>query len=245
MKGVSVDAPGGQTRADDAYRRIKERIISLEMPPGSTFYESALADLLQIGRTPVREALVRLQLEGLVEASPRSGYRVSAITVKDARDMLTLRALLEGEAARLAAGRAEDAASLAELERLCRASYNPDDPRSIHAFLRANTRFHSMIAEVGGNRRLAAALRSLLEQLERLFHLGLALSSRADEIVHEHRDLLDAILRGDQTGAQEIAVAQCRTSQKMVLEALLSSETLLNANVGAIADHPRASEPWR
>jgi DNA-binding GntR family transcriptional regulator len=227
-----------QTRSSAAYAQIKERIIGLQMPPGSSFSESTLAEALSIGKTPVREALVRLELEGMVEVAPRSGYRVAPVTLKDARDLLGLRALLEGEAARLAAERADDASSLNALEQLCRASYDPNDENSIRRFLHANTRFHATIAEVGANQRLAETLHRVLEQLERLFHLGLALSSRADEIVHEHRELLEAILRGDQSGAREIAIAQCRTSQQMVMQALLSSEALSNTNVmvpGAMA----------
>ncbi len=224
---------------DDAYEQIKDRIIDLRMSPGSSFSESGLASELGIGKTPVREALVRLELEGLVEVIPRSGYRVAPVTLKDARDLLDLRALLEAEAARLAAGHAEDGRSLRALEGLCRASYNSRDLVSIRRFLRANTEFHATIASVGGNQRLARTLRQVLEQLERLFHLGLALSSREDEIVHEHQDLLEAILRGDPGEAAAIALAQCRTAQKMVIQALLSSESVVNAHVIALPPSER------
>ncbi len=231
------------TRTDDAYTQIKERIIDLRMAPGSSFSESGLAADIGIGKTPIREALVRLELEGLVEVIPRSGYRVSPVTLKDARDLLNLRALLEAEAARLAAGHAEDGESLRVLEELCQASYDPRDSVSIRRFLRANTEFHATIASVGGNRRLARTLRQVLEQLERLFHLGLALSSREDEVVHEHQDLVEAILRGDPGEAARIALAQCRTAQQMVVQALLSSEAVVNADVISLSQagrHPTA-----
>jgi DNA-binding GntR family transcriptional regulator len=216
-----------------AYTVIKRRIIELELPPGANFTEGELAAELGFSKTPVREALARLRQERLVEATARSGYRVSPVTMKHARDLFQLRALLEGEAAAIAAQRGADLQTLVELEQLCVASYDPTDPSSIVRFLQANTRFHVTLATLGGNDALATMLQQVLEQLERLFHLGLALSSRGEEMVHEHQELLDAVKLGDTEAARRAASAQTGSSQLMVLNALLSSDALLSANIAA------------
>jgi DNA-binding GntR family transcriptional regulator len=219
------------TLTDEVYQGLKLRIVQLRMPPGASFTEAELAAELGVSKTPVREALGRLQRQGLVEVVPRLGYRVAPVTLKDTRDLFALRTILEAEAAATAAMRCEESGPLRELERLCQASYRPDDPTSIQEFLRTNTRLHLTVAEIGGNERLVRALREILDQSERLFHLGLALSFRSSEIVHEHSDLVGAIIAGDSARAREISLGQSHSSQKMVMEALLSSQSVLETNV--------------
>jgi DNA-binding GntR family transcriptional regulator len=217
--------------ADRAYQAIKRRVIELNLAPGETFSETQLATELAFSKTPVREALARLRREGLVEVTARSGYRATPVTLQDARDLFAVRMLLEVEAAGLAAAVVVDHDQLARLDELCRASYRPDDPASITAFLRANTELHATIAEATGNRYLAAMVRRLLDQMERLFHVGLALTRRSEEIVHEHQDLLEALTAHDGERARSVTAAQIRASQQMVLGALLSSASVLSVPV--------------
>ncbi|MDQ1436675.1 MAG: hypothetical protein QOK43_304 [Acidimicrobiaceae bacterium] len=221
------------TRTYEAYTAVKRRIIDLTLPPGASFSEGELAMELGFSKTPVREALARLRQERLVEAVARSGYRVTPVTVKGAHDLFQLRALLEGEAAAIAAERGGDLDTLLELEKLCQASYDPDDQSSISRFLEANTKFHVTVATIGGNDALATMLQQVLEQLERLFHLGLALNSRSNEMVHEHQELLAAVKSGDPDAARRAATAQTGSSQLMVLNAMLSSDSVLSANIVA------------
>lgn len=221
------------TRSFEVYTEVKRRILDLRMPPGSPFTEGELVADLNVSKTPIREALARLRQEGLVEAMARSGYLVTPVTVKDARDLMSLRTLLEGEAASLAAARGNDLARLRKLEELCKTSYNPKDRGSVVKFLSANYNFHMAVGQLSGNARLIEALQQVLEQLERVMHLGLTATSRADEIVHEHTELVAAILAGDPDKAREVAISQGHTSQRMVLEALLSSDIVMSTNIGA------------
>lgn len=222
------------TRSYEVYTEVKRRILDLRMAPGSAFTEGELVADLNVSKTPIREALARLRQEGLVDAMARSGYVVTPVTVKDARDLMSLRTLLEGEAAALAASRGTDLGQLKELEELCRTSYNPKDRSSVVTFLSANFEFHMAIGKLSGNGRLIDALQQVLEQLERVMHLGLTATSRADEIVHEHTELVNAILSGDAEKARHIAVSQGHSSQRMVLEALLSSDIVMSTNIGAL-----------
>jgi DNA-binding GntR family transcriptional regulator len=231
MRGVADGV--GRTRTVEAYLTIKRRIIELEMLPGASFTEADVAAMLGSSKTPAREALARLRAEGMVEVHPRSGYVVTPVTVKATRELFELRSLLEPAAAARAAERHPDLAHLRELEELCHTSYDPNDRDSVGAFLRANTEFHVTLARCGGNDRLADVLENVLHQLERLFHIGLRLTSRSEEIVHEHTEMLDAILGGDAERARAVTEAQSAASEEMVLRALLSSDAVLSANVAA------------
>lgn len=218
-------------RTHEAYTIIKRRIIELELAPGASFTEGVLAAEFGLSKTPVREALARLRQERLVAATARSGYVVTPVTMKHAHDLLQLRSILEAEAAAIAARRGGDLEILVELEKMCAAGFDPTDRGSITRFLHANTRFHVTLAHFGGNDALADMLEQVLEQLERVFHLGLTLSSRAEEIVHEHQELLDAIKVGDPEAARRAATSQIGASQLMVMNALLSSDAVLSANI--------------
>lgn len=217
------------TRSHGAYVELKRRILRLEMPPGSYFTEGELVVDLGIGKTPVREALTRLRQEGFVLATARSGYQIAPVTIKEARDLLATRTLLEGTAAKQAADGNRDPDRLHELESLCVTSYVPQDPNSVARFLEANTAFHAGVAELSGNSVLADLLRLVLERLERLFHLGLALASQPEEVVHAHTDLVAAILHGDGDEAQRLAIEQGQMTQVMVLNALLASSEVQSA----------------
>ena len=220
-----------RTLNEEAYQTIKRRIISLDMPPGMPFTEGQLAAELSLSKTPVREALGWLQHEGLVELPARRRYRVAPVTLSDVRDWFSLRIILENEAARLAASQGMETEDLQALMELSKVGYDPRDPASIREFLAANTRFHAIIARAGGNRRLAAVLERVLDQMERLHYMGLSLTARSDENVQEHQDLVRAIMHGDVDSTREILNAHTRASQSMVIDSLLTSKELLSTNV--------------
>lgn len=216
-----------------AYAAIKRDIVRCEFKPGSQISEHELVERYDLGRAAVRTALNRLFQEGLVTPVPRQGYVVAAITLKNVRELFAVRLLLEPEAARLAAGRASSR-ELEELADLCRsARYRLGDGASAEEFLRRNTAFHVGIAEASGNDRLATIIASLLDEMERLFHLGLMLRDRNDEMYHEHHDLVDALMAGDGTRAAQVVVEQIEAAQEMVTDALLSDSNLAARNLAA------------
>lgn len=203
--------------------------------------ESQLASELGLSKTPVREALSRLRYEGFVVHDVNSSHRAAPVTIKDTRDVFAMRVLLEGEAAALAASQANEASDLRELEELQASSYDTACPESVDAFLEANTRFHTLVGRASGNERLASALELTLIQMERLFRVGLMLSSRAEEIVHEHTELVRAIIEGDPQRARAAATRQGRRSQRMVIDALLSREEIRGVPLCIPAHPPSAA----
>ena len=216
--------------ADAAYAKLKRSIIRCEVAPGALVTEAMLVKDLKLGKTPVREALARLVHEGLVRNIPRHGYEVTPITLRDVHDLFGLRLVVEPAAAQLAAGHV-DAKRLRRLDELCKAGYDVDDQSSIDAFLQANYELHETIALASGNPRLAQSLEGLLDESERLFHLGLMLRNRSNEMAHEHKALVTALAAGDSDAARKIATTQIVESQRMVMDALIASPAVLSTPV--------------
>jgi DNA-binding GntR family transcriptional regulator len=229
----SVPSLRATTRSHAAYEELKRRILTLRLAPGEAFTEAELAAELGLSKATVRDALHRLRHEGFVESHGRTGSRVTPVTVKDARDLFALRVLLEAEAASLAARRGGAAEELRALDELSHARYLPTEPDSIASFLSANSAFHLMIATVSGNARLHEALAMCIERSERLFHLGLSLTPSDEDQVHEHHDLVEAIVSGDADAARAVATQHTQASCRNVLDALLSSDAVLMTNLGS------------
>lgn len=218
--------------SERAYERIKHDIICCLIPPGTEVSEAQLCGQYKLGKAPVRMALSRLAHDGLVRAIPRRGYMVAPVTLKDIQDVFELRLLLEPQAARLAAGRV-DAKRLRLLDEICRAGYQPGEAKSTARFLEANKEFHVAIAQAAGNARLAHAIAQLLDEMTRLLHLGLGLRNRSQEMQHEHRTLVRALVRGDGATAEKICQEQIEAARDMVLKAILASDTVMNVAIAA------------
>ncbi len=209
---------------DTAYAAIKDDIISCALQPGEEISEAGLAARYGLGKAPIRSALMRLRQEGLIVSRGRQGNAVSAITLRDVQEIFQLRLVLEVTAVRLAAGKV-DAERLRALNKSAHVGYSPGDLQSETAYLRANREFHQYVAEAGGNQRLAALVVSLMEQHERIVHLGLALQRREQEFHHFHDDLVDALIAGDGERAAALTESALRGGQKKVMDALASSSS--------------------
>jgi hypothetical protein len=133
---------------------------------------------------------------------------------------------------RLAAGRV-DAKRLRLLDEICRAGYQSEEPKSIARFLEANKEFHVVIAQAAGNARLVHSIDQLLDEMTRLLHLGLGVRNRSQEMQHEHRTLLRALVRGEGATAEQICREQIETARDMVLKAIMNSRAVMNFAITA------------
>jgi len=232
MSVAPADADGRlpQRLSDIAYEKIKRDIIRCRLAPGEEVTEARLALGLGLGKAPVRAALARLSQENFVRPLARRGYLVPTVTLRDVQDIFQLRMILEPQAVRLAAGRV-DGVRLHQLDDVCRKGYVPGDRESEAEFLCANRDFHVAIAQASGNARLAATLAGLLDEMERLLHLGLAIRDRTEEMQHEHRSLVDALVGGDSDAAAAIAIEQVEAAERMVMDAIMSSPTALEVSI--------------
>jgi DNA-binding GntR family transcriptional regulator len=207
--------------ATDAYDLLRRAFVLCEIVPGSRVTEESLARGYDLSRAAVRAALARLSHQGWIEASPRRGYLVRPVTLKDIRDLFAVRALLEPAAAEMAAKRATDL-ELEEIAELARAAmFEGSDYESVRQFLEANTRFHLSVANACGNRKLVKILAEVFDESERMFHSALTLANRGLEMFHEHSALVGALSSRDSAATGAAVCEQVKTAEQMVVDALL------------------------
>jgi len=205
--------------AQKAYDIIRGEILNCALAPGQQIVQARLVEKYGLGLTPIREALQRLAHDGLVQPYPRFGYIVSPVTEEMVRHLYEVRMILEAAAVRLAVERASDA-QLRQIAENARFTYVYKNHEQYVRFLERNAAFHDSIALLAGNPRLAEVLGGLLDELSRIFHLGLDLRDSADEMQAEHTALAEALLARDADQAGQVLREQITRSQQRVLEAL-------------------------
>ncbi|AEF39454.1 Possible transcriptional regulator, GntR family protein [Hoyosella subflava DQS3-9A1] len=198
--------PAAGTHADRAYEIVRERLIMLDIRPGEPINDDRLADEMGFGRTPVREALKRLERERLVVAYPRRGTFATGVDMTDLSDISEIRKQLEPSAA----ARAARSASLETRDRLSAladeiADISPDeDPREV---LRKDIRVHREIYRAAGNPYLEDILVSLDSHATRIWCLFLDRLPDVASHVVEHVALLRAIVDGDEETAAKLTLS--------------------------------------
>jgi DNA-binding GntR family transcriptional regulator len=198
---VIDSAEAARSQSEIAYLRIRDRIVCLDMPPGSVVHEARLREELEIGRTPIREALQRLALENLVKSIPHRGTFVTDINITDLARITEVRVVLEAHAAKLAAERlaASDRPAVQELLDVLEAG-GATDQREL---MRLDQRIHRMIYRAARNSFLESTLERYLNLSLRLWYLVLDREVRLREAVVEHVELLRAVLAGDGSRAED------------------------------------------
>ena len=197
---------------------LRRDIISCGLQPGTELREIALAEKYGVSKSPVRDALQRLEFEGLVEIAPRQGHRITPISIADARDILNLRETLESAAAR----RIADDASNADLTALD--SLRTTDVTSLQKFAQYNKIFHSKINELSGNQRHSDVMRNLMDNYERLCIVSLSSvhqeSKAMSEALDDHNKIIDALQSRNGRLAAGLAAKHIRKSLSQVLRGL-------------------------
>jgi len=196
------EAADARSLSDQAYYRIRELIVTLELAPGSPVSERELMARLALGRTPIREALQALARERLVEVYPRRGMFVSSVDVRDLAGLSEVRLTLEPRAARLAAERATDA-DRATITVLLKELDHVRDKPDERALIDLDQRIHRHIYECTHNPFLAATLNEYYVLTLRIWFLALDRVTRLEDAVREHRELLRAIRAGSAERAEE------------------------------------------
>jgi len=222
---------GGRSIAENAYRRLRLAIVECRLPPGQRLTEASVAQKLQVGETPAREALRQLVMEGLLQVTPRHGYAVAPITLRDVHELFELRLLIEPATAAMAARRFR-AASLPILKKLSEVGYANGSQDSVRKFLRANTELHVHMAHLSGNRRLVQLLTQLLSESERLTNFGMLSHPQSEQTVGEHQKLLEALANKDSDSARQIMEEHIRATREMVVESLITNTSLREIPIG-------------
>jgi DNA-binding GntR family transcriptional regulator len=211
--GHRIDRPG--PLRERVYQAMQELIISRALVPGQHLVESELAELLGVSRQPVREALQLLSSEGWVDLSPGYGAFVHAPTETEVDQLLAVRAVLEGESARLAAQHA-DTDGVARLRKLCAEGDGALEADDIDAMVVANAELHRLVTELSGNQVLLDFV-TQVDRRVRWYYTPIA-RRRGKESWHEHAKLVDAIENGDAGTAAKIMREHTERTRKSYLE---------------------------
>lgn len=196
--------PRAATAAGDAHQRLRAMILDDALPPGTQLLEAELAVLLGMSRTPVREAMIRLEQEGLVSITPRHGMRVLPISATDMREIYEVLTSLEPTAAELLARRSLPAAALAPLHQACAAMEAALAAGDRRAWAAADEAFHRGLVELCGNGRLAAMAMQVWDQSHRARMFTLNMRPLPAASTAEHRAIMQAIAAGDGDAAREM-----------------------------------------
>ncbi len=204
--------------SDKAYQLIRHKIITLQLAPRTAIDEQALMEDLQLGRTPIREALQRLAAEGLVRVAPRRGMFVADISITDLQKIFEIRVVLEGLCARLAADRVTEAqlAAMEDLvDRLDRTAETDGK-----ALMAVDEQFHELLYQAADNELLADTLRRLLAQSFRIWYLVLDRLNGVRAAMEQHVAITKALEARDGVLAETIVQEHISEFQQQIKAAL-------------------------
>jgi len=198
---------------------LRDAIISGILRPGERLMEIQLAEELGVSRTPIRETIRKLELEGFVVMVPRKGAYVAGISLKNIADVFEVRASLEALAAGLAAERITDE-ELEELERILVKKAEYLEKGSLHEFVNSDTEFHDTLYRTSRNKRLVQILSNLQDEIHRFRSVSLAFPGRMHEALDEHRKIVEAVGDRDIARAQSLAWEHIENAESSLLESV-------------------------
>lgn len=205
MDGFKLSPASAHGLSDRAYRTLRKAILIGEVRPGSWVVESVIAEQMRISRGPIREALKRLQQEGLITDVPRKGKQVTVLTERDIRELHVLRALLEGYAVRRLCTARSRPRAVARLQKTVAGMRRCGLAGDMAGFSQMDFEFHEQMMAASGMPRLYQ-LWSSLHGLLLIWLLTVQASVRLllEEVLNDHRRVVDAIRRGDETLAERL-----------------------------------------
>jgi len=215
--------------ADSAYTLLRNMIISGQLAPESAITENSIVDKLAIGKTPVREAMRRLVLEGLLDVTPRLGYMVIGITRQDIEDIFQLRVITEIAAAQLAMDRLDDG-TLDRLTELSAIGYDPADRESLELFIGVNAEFHDLIGGASGNRRLADMVSRLLLESQRFVQVAILSEEHGRQVTEQHMAIVTALRDRDADAVAATVRAHVEDGLGVTLESFTAGSARASSN---------------
>ena len=209
--------PSSASLVDAAYQQIRQRILDNAWPPGHRALEQEVALALGMSRTPVREALMRLRNEGLVEVIPRHGVRVLPVSPTDMCEIYEILTALECMAAELLARRQPSAAELKPLVDATKAMDKALKADDLDAWAAADESFHAQLLELAGNRQLQATVLNYWDRAHRARIFTLRLRPKPVSSTKEHMQMLERLRAGDADGAARVTRAHRERANRELL----------------------------
>lgn len=205
------------------FETIRNAILSGNLKPGERLMEVQMAESLGVSRTPVREAIRKLELEGLVIMLPRKGAFIADLSVKDLTEVMEIRASLEGLAAGLAAVRIDET-ELEDLEVKALRFHKAIESDDVDALIHMDLDFHEAIFKASRNERLIQLNNNLREQVERFREIYHKKVNKSKETSKEHYEMVEAISRRDIDKAEKLARRHIENAEKSILKTMEASQ---------------------
>ena len=201
------------------FNSLREAIIIGELKPGERLMEVQLAEKMGVSRTPVREAIRKLELEGLVDMMARRGAQVADLSVKDIMDVLEVRASLDGLATSLSALRIT-AEEIKELKHVNSQFISFVEKENLQGTIKKDVEFHDIIYRSSRNEKLIQIANNLREQVQRFRVIYLKDFNSTQDIIKEHKDIFDAIQNRDFQLAQDNAQKHIKKQEEAIINSL-------------------------
>jgi DNA-binding GntR family transcriptional regulator len=214
-----IDLDTYQPLREAVCETLRDAIRKGILEPGERLMEVQLADELGISRTPVREAIRKLEQEGYVIMMPRRGTYVSDVSVHDVKEIFEIRSALESLATGLAARKIEPE-ELEKLQNLLVEIEGYISKNDIEKIVESDIKFHGLIYQVSGNERLVNIINNLKEQTARFRTLSMSYPGRLQETLEEHSEMVEAIANGDVSAARDAAERHMESAEKTLLKAM-------------------------
>ena len=208
-----------QSLGGQIFNRIRDDILSGNYTPGEELKEATLGKQLGVSRTPVREAIRMLELEGLVVMVPRKGAEVAKITVKDLKDALEVRMTIDSLSVKLACERIDEEEKV-EIRQACVAFREAVKSKDVKAIVEGDERFHNTIYRASKNQKLITIAMNLREQVYRYRFEYVKDFSYHENLIREHDQITEAILKGDVETAQKIMKEHIYNQEQIVIRNL-------------------------
>ena len=228
MERLSVDRfhiEQHQTLRERLVDYLKESIIKGHLKPGERIAEPELAERFGISRTPVREAFRQLESEGFLTVIPRRGATVSPITDRDVKEFYTIKALLEGYAARIACPKFtnKEIQKMDSLNSQMAKFAEKDDAKN---FLRSDDQLHDVFLKTCGNEKLYSLVHTVVQQFERLRITALSIPGRMIKSVAQHNDIIDAFKKKKAHLVEKLVRANIEQGADVLVDEIQKEKTL-------------------
>ncbi len=216
MTDLSLEIDEFLPLRDVVFNTLRDAILRGELKPGERLMEIKLAEKLGVSRTPIREAIRKLELEGLVVMTPRKGAQVAKITESDLVDVLEVRVVLERLAVELVCEKISDE-QIAELRSIHEQFKRAIDKGDATTIAKGDVAFHDVIYAATGNKRLIQILNNLREQMYRYRLEYIKDREKRISLIDEHKSLIDAIEKRDVKAAKEAISTHINNQEKTIL----------------------------
>ena len=215
-----ADLMSPQSSSQRAIHELRELIFSGELAAGSDHLESELAERLNMSRTPVREAALTLEGQGLLELRPRKGLRILPVSPQDMREIYDVLTELEGLAAQRAAEQGYSSVQLIDIKQAMADMEAAVDDNNLEDWARADDQFHRELVRLSGNNRLVHLVGMMSDQVRRARAMTLFIRPIPTQSNEDHRGVVDAIERGDGAEAGRLHRGHREQAKKMIVELL-------------------------